>query len=440
MKQLFAVFIFLTCYPAFAQVNITCGGSAAAITCDSTAVAVTSNKARLVTAPNGEARPSVELKLDNISNDLVFLQALPESPTGLVSILTSNHGVKTDYQINAPGAFANGVSKDADTVNILGDVFGKLTVNIGGYSGADGLPLAKQCLQKVNSGFFGNPSVDDSIIQYAVQNSSTSCDLGLLSKIAASAPPQFCPSGFSYFPDLEGSTSQSFIVKRRKFMNECVGTITAACGDPSPNGCIANGGLFTPDYVYVTLGNSCPSGYSLSGPTQEYPCPHKGDDPNCDSNTENVVCSTTSCQQATLKESFQTVYGATITREKGQVGSYGGNLNVLAYDVDLSSYRFANGSNGRPGVSDLTQQSTSKFCVRILDNSSPDLEPSAPERNTPSVYLHHVEFFPLLVLEPSGTSNTNYPVRSEAEAVGVFKKMDSSVRDYVFKSIISTAP
>jgi hypothetical protein len=296
------------------------------------------------------------------------------------------------------------------------------------------------CLNKVDQGFYGNKESDDAIKQYRASSGATSCDTGLLTSIANSAPVNFCPAGYAYRSDLSNSSVQSFLVNRRKFMNECVKT-KATCDPNTSAGCITTNGSFSPSFVFKTIGNSCPSGYSSAGPTQEYPCPHEGDDPSCSDNAEDVVCSTDSCPSGILKKSFQTVYGSTITREPGESGSFGGRVNLLIYDVETMAINYSNGSNGLIGANDLTTQTSfTKYCARVLDNRSEGLDETSPEKNVPSVNLHIVTFFPLKVLDPSGLPNVLFPVKPENEAIGLYKKVDSAVRDFVFKNMIVTAP
>lgn len=440
MKCLLLLFLISLSAVSNAQVNISCTGAPNAISCLSPSSSLLSSVFRTVTNPTGGSRPTSELVINNANKDLVNLGATSDSRPGLLSILTANGGVKTDYNIRAAGSFLNGNSKNADDVYLLGDSFGNITINIAGYHGFDGKGSSQLCIDKINAGFYGQPTADDSLKQYISSNSKTQCDSNTLDLIATVAPPNFCPSGFVYDQSLDNSSAPQFVVSRRKFMLECAATIQTGCGGPSSSGCIASGAVYAPSFQYMTIGNSCAAGYSVVGLTQNYPCPHAGDDPNCTVNTESLPCSNGSCQGATYKQSFDTNYGATVARQAGQAGSYGGSVNIFTYDVDLYSISYANGANGAAGLDDLNQHSYTKYCTRILDNNTSSLDTNAPERNTPSVNVHQVTFWPLLVQAPSGISNLNFPVRTQADAVGVFKKLDSSIRDYVFRSVIQTAP
>lgn len=448
MKKLAFLIILTLSTVAQAQVNVYCGNASGAFDCQSTSGALTTTRYRNVNAWTGGTRPSVEMSIDNSNNDIVFVQTNPDSPSGLLSILSDNKGVKSEYKITANGARYLGISRNADDVILLGDVFGKITVNVSGYVGSAGRSASQMCLTAVDQGFFGEANADDTLKAYRTQNQITNCDQGMLDAIALAAPANFCPAGYQYRPDLSATSSQSFTVNRRKFMNECA--VTAAnCVTYTHEGCIDNGGTFYPGFIFKTIidlnnetqiAASCPVGYRSLGPTQEYPCPHNGDDPNCTANKEDVICSTESCPDGVLKKSFDTTYGATITREPGETGSFGGKTNLFVYDADLTDLSFANGSNGSIGLNDMaTQTNYKKYCVRILDNNTSTLDANSPERNTPTVNLHSVTFIPIKVLDPSGLPNLLFPVRSESEAIGVYKKMDSSVRSFIFKNIIQTA-
>jgi hypothetical protein len=183
-------------------------------------------------------------------------------------------------------------------------------------------------------------------------------------------------------------------------------------------------------YAYKGETESCDAGWQSSGLTQDYPFTDSG---------ETISCTTSSCGKANLKKSFDTKYGASLAREPGQSGSYGGHVNLFVYDIVSAAISYANGSNGEIGANDLMQTSTTKYCSKILDNNTTGLSALSPERNVPAIGLHAVTFYPFMIQEPTGLPSVSFPPRSDLEAVGMYKKMDSTTRDFIFKQVIKAS-
>ena len=428
--------LLLTCpLTALAQVNIYCGTNTGLIDCTSSSPSLRQATSRTVANPTGGERSTSEIEIDNRNGDVVFLTADTSAPMGLVSLLTSNKGAKTDYHVNLPGTRYLNQPKNAHDVNLIGDLFGKVDIDVSGYRGANGKATSSLCMDKVIGGFFGISAPDDTLREYRSANSLSTCNAGILTEIARVAPTDFCPPGYNYKPEFDDSATQSFLANRRRYKNKCTKTILTGC-DPANNvGCDANevedpqpGSA--PSYVYVDMGASCPTDYTLTGPTQDYPTQDVG---------ETVVCTTDSCPQANLRRSFETRYGQNLVRQPGESGSFGGKVNLFVYDLDSMNIQYSNGSNGAIGQNDIVQTPSRKYCSRILDNRTATLDMTSPERNSPAVNLHVITFYPFSFQDPSGLPNVIFPERLQNEAIGLYKKMDSTTRDFLFRNVIKSA-
>jgi hypothetical protein len=418
----FVYFIFIIIgQKAYGQINVNCTGQAGMLSCASVNAQSVTSSSRFVDDHVGGQRSTSEIVINNSNSDIVHLQALSSSPYGLVSIFTSNAGHFANYQIDIGGRIDGSILMNADDVNLIGDVFGTLSIDVSGYKGAQGLSSSDLCLRKVTSGFYGVAANDDLIRQYVSSNSTSSCDVNLQKVLSDNAPPTFCPFGYKYLPELDNSQAQVFTVNRRRFMQKCSATIVQS---ESPL-------VTSVDYRYKSQGAACDSGYVDEGLTQDYPFADSG---------ESVICGVGSCPNANMKISFQTTYGTDLTREPGQSGSYGGKANVFAYDISQLSIDYANGANGSIGVQNVSQVPVTKYCLRIVDNTSPELPLPSPERNSPAVNLHAVTFYPMHIQDPTSLPDTLFPPRSSAEEVGVFKKIDSSARDFIYRNLIRLSP
>jgi hypothetical protein len=440
---------------ASAQVSFSCGGSGGAIDCalsaSSPALSGQASPGTALDPATGGQRPSSEVTIANALNNAIFLEATASSPAGLISILADNAGIAPPaFQASAAGALYQGVAKNADSVNVIADVLGSWAIDVGGYNGQAGEAVSRLCADKINSGFFGDARADDLIRQrqnaLVAGGASGACDAPTLSYISSVAPVNFCPPGFTYRPELDNApaSSVSLSISRKPVLYECAATLQS-CSAPDPSGtiigCIDNGGSFMASFIYVPTA-SCPAGYSLATPggTQGYPCPYASDASGTVTACgppEASACSPASCPEGILNQSFNTTYGATIAMQPGQSGSYGGSVNVMAYDLGSMSVRFANGSNGATGVDDLSPIAPfTKYCARVLDDTSATLDANSPERRVPTASLFVDTFYPLAIVPPSGLPSVSFPVKAQSEAVGVFKKMDSSARDYAFACLI----
>lgn len=435
MKTAAFFILFFISKPIMAQVNVYCDKSGEnLIDCVTASPSLISKNTRMTLHPSGGERPTVELELSN-NGDVVFLNSSPLAPTGLVSIFSDNKGLKSDYLLNLAGAPIGNNSRDAHDAMLVGDTFGRIEINISGHKGLNGKSTSKLCVDKIDQGFFGDPTSDDHLKEYRASRGLEACDNEALTEISKVAPVDFCPPGYDFKPELTNSAIQTFLVNRRQFKRKCSKTIVMAC-NPEVGPCPADGAenpnpTTAPSYTYVAKESACPSGYADMGITQEYPF--------SDEVGENVTCSNQSCASANLKKSFETRFAQTLVREPGESGSYGGKATLFIYEADSFVFKYENGSNGQIGLNDLIQEPTIKYCSRILDNKSQTLDLTSPERNTPAINLHIVTFYPFTIQDPSGLPSIVFPERAQVEGVSLHKKMDSSARDFLFRNLIKAS-
>lgn len=255
--------------------------------------------------------------------------------------------------------------------------------------------------------------------------------------------------------DKTGSSADQTVIKNWSFaqgdeisdFQQTVDKITT-CADAAMNLGVAgyqnlnvqeNGSSPFYEERYVDIGEACPAGFTATGTNQDYPESniveyHKYSDEllNCSSQDQG-------CPDATLNRSFKTYYGSVLQREAGQKGSFGGKAYFFIYDADKINVNYQNGANGDFTLDSLPQAPTKKYCAQVLDNAleKETLPYSAAERKNPVINLLTVNFYPFQVLDPKSLPASNFPDRRASEAVFTYKKMDSSVRDFIFKAIIS---
>lgn len=262
--------------------------------------------------PYGGIRPFQGIILHNKSGELFSVNQESESPTGLISVLANNYGLKADYIFGLSGrsedneyqisqtkfdvskpsvakVYRNSVqvktidigasnktitytfteltgpingdrillqifdkdkinlnsvsptferlfdqsSKDAQDLYLLGDIFGSINVDVSGLNGKKGRSSDDVCIERVNSGFYGNTISDDQIRRYFNEQQSLFCSgtgeervchctAGLLKKIAEFAPSSFCPVGYKYLEQYDDSSDVFLTAKRRKFKTKCL--------------------------------------------------------------------------------------------------------------------------------------------------------------------------------------------------------------------------
>lgn len=158
--------------------------------------------------------------------------------------------------------------------------------------------------------------------------------------------------------------------------------------------------------------------------------------PFLDLDLEPITCQFSFCPGAAVFFAYQTVEANRLKLDAGETGSLGGKIDVFAYDIaNLAQIGFQNGRNGDNGQADLNLNPITKTCVKTLDaTNSNDLN----FLKRPQVNFTQIQYYPIQFDLPTALPSTSLPKRTRNEAVHIYKKTDSSVRQFINQEYIQT--
>jgi hypothetical protein len=391
-------------------------------------------------------------------------------------------------------------SPNAGSSLVVADSIKTLSVNVSGYFGNNGRSLSELCgaRAKASGGYYTNPDNDPDIVaanktiaagvtsKTAVVNgvevSIPVCSAATLNLISSNQPGNFCPnkqyiylSGRDNLAQPELSKSQgevrgilsSFTDEapvRLQFMKKCVMSVTY-------RSCRFSNATVTK--VEDNLTKSCDDRYSelvgsgdlpqgmtvietstamrdkasyyeegaSTDPASVGKCPDAGE--VLESYTqlhgldayEQIDCKFADCPGATDTYTYDSYSPASVQIEPGEDGSFGGRFDIFAYDIEnTSTLNFSNGANGTNGRADLTIPQTKKFCAKVDD--ARNVNGSIESAKMPLVNFHTALYSPIVFTLPAAVPGTAFKNRTLPEAVGIYKKIDSSVRDYILREYV----
>jgi hypothetical protein len=154
---------------------------------------------------------------------------------------------------------------------------------------------------------------------------------------------------------------------------------------------------------------------------------------------EQQNCTYGNCPGVTDTYTFSENAAVNFPIEAGESGSYGGRADVFAYDIATTNFTFANGANGSNGSADMSIPSVTKYCAKIVDarglNGVQSIE-STTSSKQPLVNFHKSSYYPMSFSLPTLVPGTAFPKRTQDQAIGIFKKVDSSVRQFIINEYI----
>lgn len=166
----------------------------------------------------------------------------------------------------------------------------------------------------------------------------------------------------------------------------------------------------------------CPAGWELERLSQDH---------NNLFWSETLTCDKDTCPKIVYSFDETERFKTDITLNSSQSGADKGKAALFVYDLLESRFKQTPGQNGLLSQMDLEQPSTIKNCVSIQDLKNAQ-SVSDVQGKTPIVVLHRVYYKPYHVLLPQpGTK----PVFNTDNSVQLYKKMDSSARNWIFNSI-----
>lgn len=152
---------------------------------------------------------------------------------------------------------------------------------------------------------------------------------------------------------------------------------------------------------------------------------------------EELDCMYGNCPGVTDTYTFSQDSSVNFTIEPGETGSFGGRADIFAYDISSTNLSFANGSNGSNGFVDIAVPSIPKYCAKVVDarglNSNAN---DVTQPKLPLVNFHKSIFSPMSYTLPTTIPGTAFPQRTQDQAIGIFKKVDSSVRQFIINEFI----
>lgn len=206
---------------------------------------------------------------------------------------------------------------------------------------------------------------------------------------------------------------------------------------------VSSGPIIPADVGYVEKEDSCPAsadptrpGYTDEGIVTDHnlTSPFTGlkgglIDPQI--STTIPDCTRTACLNVNTTYSSSNAVKEVLTLGSGERGSYGGKATLFVYDIiGTQNFNYSNGANGPNGVDNLTVNSVIKNCSAISANGSP----------SPQAAFHQTFWKPFSFVPSSTSYNNTFPVRTQSEAISVFKKVSPGVQDLIKKSTCSNCP
>jgi hypothetical protein len=254
------------------------------------------------------------------------------------------------------------------------------------------------------------------------------------------------PSGLSLSPSCVISGTPTAAASQNQYY------FVYASGDPALPGTLrTNSALVT-----IEIDAQAPAASSSSPSSQNLTCPGAGEafeaytqshivEPYTSvalvNEYEEIPCAYGSCPGANDTYTFDQSSSVALPIEAGEAGSFGGAATVIAYDVAQASFAFANGSNGANGVVDIAPQATAKYCAKVVDarglnGQAPQAPGAGASPYIPSVNFHQSSYTPFSYTLPATVPGTAFPQRTQSQAIGLYKKVDSSVRQYIIDQYI----
>lgn len=360
---------------------------------------VTTNRPRATTFQNQKLSAN-EISIINPTGLPIGISQDLTVATASISVNSQNKDKYPTVSILLPGIINSSttskVSQNASNVNLLGDTFGQISVDVSGYKGVDGENVSSHCFKKAQAGFYGDEIADTAIKNFISANNSTSCDAALIATITQNAPSSlFCPTGLKYMPTLAPDDPSwppqnplNFTAYRKPMADMCQEVIyidktKGSCGaypasalvdtsvSTQPNGIQTNQNIIPcPQIRYIpktskNVGEFCTSlntpviagsninhKFTKTSETQDYFCDGTGPagaaggvaSALCTVPTTPisvpvstpdalVACSSSACQNGTYTDMQTQFSGTKIALQVGETGSAGAIANIFAYDI-----------------------------------------------------------------------------------------------------------
>lgn len=175
-----------------------------------------------------------------------------------------------------------------------------------------------------------------------------------------------------------------------------------------------------PERQYEYAEGACPEGSTVESVDQNH----------FNSNwLETYACTKDNCPNTSLFYSRTPKYEETTYLLPGQQGGDRGRAAIFAYDVNLVNVQSGTGSNGESGSINIQVPTTVKYCVDIKDYSNTS-DIHNVQSQTPSVTINQIDYSLYDITLPDALPSHIYDTTSKPY---VYKKLDSSVRDWVIR-------
>jgi hypothetical protein len=171
-------------------------------------------------------------------------------------------------------------------------------------------------------------------------------------------------------------------------------------------------------YEYVS--GDCPVGETKASNDQFHYSP---------SWVETLSCTSGSCAGANLFFNKINFAAQNMSMSRGQPGAERGRAAVFVYDVTTVVVTAVPGLDGSSGAVDVQIPTTIKYCASIKDLTNA-IDIHDEQSLHPSVTLNEVDYKAYAVARADGTPTKAYDTASRPY---VYKRIDSSVRDWIFQ-------
>lgn len=433
------------------------------------------------------------VKLRNIMNVPIMINNSENTDTMYLFADIVNRGIPQDLAIDLRSKYNEqlaptwiSTAPKASSGLVVVDSVASLEVDVSGHKGRDGKSLSKLCGDKVlNQGYFSNPNNTAEITgknnQIKAALSDGTCSVSTLEAITAADTGSFCPSGYSYLSGRDNQ-SQPILDKpdgpvfgtlssfnsegpvRLAFMKKCVKTVqyrtcryfsqtlnhieydtVLTCGERylelQSNNTLPSGMQYTElstvikdSISYVEENSETPEAEMGKCPGAPYEVLESYTQLHDIDNYEQFDCKFGDCPKAFDTYTYAKHSPISFEVGRGEPGSQGGRFDIFAYDIGSTILKYSNGSNGRNGVVDLGIPTVKRFCVKVSDARTAGFNNEIAR--IPLVNFHTSQYSPIAFTLPQTVPGTAFKSRSLIESVGIFKKVDSSVRNFVTKEFI----
>lgn len=185
------------------------------------------------------------------------------------------------------------------------------------------------------------------------------------------------------------------------------------------------------DTIYTGLSDSCPAQYVNFGPTTKWATSTSEFMSNYGFEVKTCDFGSNCGDDVSTKYTSSSQNGQIIQPTAGARGSFGGRIDVVAYQADANnvSANIDNGINGKNGSIDITEYRSPKYCADIKDSTG-------ELRLNPIINIERVSYFPFEMKPLGYIESQSFPNRNKADFIKVYTNVSEPFRDFLKSCLV----